>query len=501
MRRDYLNFLRTSQKHYRCYIGDLVAAYGGLPALEKAAQKLRCQGTVPTHPERVLDESNVNLEPKEVSSQQVPRSTQTKALESCYQALVQLGDLSRYRATEISDRYPDWSHATGYYDLAQSVLPSSGLAHNQLAVVALAENNLFRAMYFLFRSLATQEPPQQTEWNLKKAFTIVSQFHGKGKLIRDGATRESGPSSALKGWHLLLVWKCYKGEPFGEHDELETEVISHLVAELNSQGQSKTLRRLVLVNIAAGYCGQVTFTATQSQEARQSYVYFLCLNIRTSLALLRVLEGEANKMKSSTDGEVNLETYELSTTLEKALPEIRLYSSWLLKNDLIMANSTVYPVVNALQSRYWTQMASCLSLVAEVFPAQYLPELDYLLEEDADTIAFGPLDCEETREIWYVDGKLKPEWFTIPEALRSKRQEMLSRVRQFLKVGIMLTFKEVSQVTLLGPIFTPTQVDRTLRLDSIMTKQLFTTKEIGTRIPPQVPWKVSSTPKLYRIRT
>ena len=47
-----------------------------------------------------------------------------KAVLSCYRTLIRLGDLSRYRTTELED--PDkrrWGPAVGYYSLAGEIWP------------------------------------------------------------------------------------------------------------------------------------------------------------------------------------------------------------------------------------------------------------------------------------------------------------------------------------------------------------------------------------------
>lgn len=394
----------------------------------------------------------------------VDQSVRDLVFGSCYRTLVQLGDLCRYRSSAPLEGPPKWFHAIGYYDLARAIFPSSGYALNQLAVIGLQDGNLHRTVYFVYRALSAKEPHPQATVNLNKAFNKISATKDYDQLIRSSADKKNPVSDALARWHLRLVEKCARGKAFVEHDELEREVINHLQLEFKNEQQSNILRRVSLINIAAGqYAEQWFFSESaktldenasdlaveelkeRQDESMQSYIYFLCLNMKVFLTILQTFNGEVQKFKAAASpAGLNLSSLDLSTSFQKVLPELRLYSAWLVKNVSIMTNSIQVEKMDSLQKDFWVLMARCLSSVAETFPVEDLPELIYMLEEDADTVAFEPLDCEETREIWYTNGKLRREWFTIPESLRNVKQEMLSRVRQFLKMGLELAVKEVS---------------------------------------------------------
>ncbi|KAG9968328.1 hypothetical protein KCU78_g24258, partial [Aureobasidium melanogenum] len=109
----YLEFLKDSQRYYRDYIQKLNARFGGIKELERIARQVRSD-PVPK-PSR-----------KPVSPQ-----VQAVVTLSCHQTLIYLGDLFRYRAAERLDKEPDWGPAIGYYALAASLRPESGLAFHQ----------------------------------------------------------------------------------------------------------------------------------------------------------------------------------------------------------------------------------------------------------------------------------------------------------------------------------------------------------------------------------
>lgn len=173
-----------------------------------------------------------------------------RVLLSCHATLIRLGDLSRYRETElVSGKSRNWGPAIGYYDLASIIHPASGASHNQLAVIALADGNHLRATYHLYRALSAQEPRPGSKGNLEIEFKKVLSLWTKGELI---PKEDAGiPGKALTHWFVYLHAQCYKGLDFLEHDELENEVLSQLAVDLKERSLEGTLQKFVLINIAA----------------------------------------------------------------------------------------------------------------------------------------------------------------------------------------------------------------------------------------------------------
>lgn len=195
-------------------------------------------------------------------------------LVSCHQTLVRLGDLSRYRETELTTKDRNWGPATGYYELACAILPSSGASHNQLAVIALTDGNHLRATYHLYRALAVEDPLPTAKGNLEIEFKKILAAWSKGELIvnrpcpsksKKGAAAEGDVGGkALIAWFVRLHAKCYRGQGFAEHDELESEVLNQLAVDLKERSLDATLHKFILINVAAEYSAGVRVQGTYS---------------------------------------------------------------------------------------------------------------------------------------------------------------------------------------------------------------------------------------------
>lgn len=165
-----------------------------------------------------------------------------------------MGDLSRYRETELVVKDHNWGPAIGYYELASAIYPASGASHNQLAIIARVDANHLRATYHLYRALAVQEPPETAMGNLELEFKKIYTAWEKGELIVIRPSQNSqGPGKALVGWFMRLHARCYSGIEFTEHDELESEVLSQLAIDLKERSLEGTLNKFILINIAAEY--------------------------------------------------------------------------------------------------------------------------------------------------------------------------------------------------------------------------------------------------------
>lgn len=190
-------------------------------------------------------------------------------LQSCHSTLIRLGDLSRYRESELVSKDRNWGPAIGYYDLASVINPASGASQNQLAIIALADGNHLRATYHLYRALSAQEPHPTAKGNLEIELRKIMSAWAKRELIRP---EDAGiPGRALTPWFLYLHAKCYKGTDFPEHDELESEVLSQLAVEIRERSLEGTLQKFCLINIAAE-----EFAKIRSIGMHIKHCYYLC---------------------------------------------------------------------------------------------------------------------------------------------------------------------------------------------------------------------------------
>lgn len=229
----YVDFIKTSQFFYRGYIQRLASHFAGMRKLRQIANRL-------------------HLDPLSVDAR-VAVSPEVEHLidMSCHATLLHLGDLSRYRNTlRTKDR--SWKPALGFYELADALVPTDGSAHNQMAVIALAEGDHLDAVYQLYRALAITEPHKLARGNLELEFKkITSAWEKKRPQPKTDSLR------TLVWWFVLLQAKFHEGVDFSTHGELENEVISRLARLLREQSFDATHEKLVLTSIAAGsFSGQ-----------------------------------------------------------------------------------------------------------------------------------------------------------------------------------------------------------------------------------------------------
>lgn len=177
--------------------------------------------------------------------------TRELILDSCHATLVHLGDLSRYRESELRNKERNWGPAIGYYDLASSVMPSSGLPHNQLAVIALKDGHHARALYHLYRAQTVVNPHPSAKGNLDLEFKKILRLQLKNELFPRGGSNTA--ERRVEAWFALLHARCAQGEEWTEHEPMENEVLSQLVVLLKERSLEGLLQRLCLSNIAAEY--------------------------------------------------------------------------------------------------------------------------------------------------------------------------------------------------------------------------------------------------------
>ena len=246
----YLQFIKESLRFYRGHIYRLNITFGGIPELEAVAQQVKNDGS------------------GESSQPSISPELRKKILDSCHSTLIYLGDLSRYRASEKLDKEPDFGPAIGYYGLACTLRPSSGMGHHQQAVVALEQrNNHLRAIYHLYRAMVVDETHPNAAKNLKVEFDKTNTAWDKGELIPKAQPNDSKAAKrTLVGWFVRLHSMCSKGEEMRGYDELEREVLGQLAAEIKQRPLGHTLMRMLMVNIAAQYKATEVFQGMHKSE-------------------------------------------------------------------------------------------------------------------------------------------------------------------------------------------------------------------------------------------
>ena len=232
----YLNFIKDGERFYRQYIHTLNDICGGIPELEAVAQKVKSDG-----------------EGESSRSVALPEQRQ-QVLDSCHRTLIYIGDLLRYRGSAKLDKTPDFGPAIGFYDLACTLRPTSGLGHHQRAVIALEQKHHLRAIYHLYRAIVLEEPHPNAADNLNLEFEKTNAAWDQGALIQKGTPGDPDASkNMLIGWFVRLHSMCFKGQAFRGYDELEREVMGQLAAVLKQRDLGGTVVRMALINMAAQY--------------------------------------------------------------------------------------------------------------------------------------------------------------------------------------------------------------------------------------------------------
>lgn len=171
--------------------------------------------------------------------------------------------MSRYRETELQITGRNWAPATGYYNLATTIKPSSGASHNQLAVIALEDGHHVRVLYHLYRALSVQVPYPKASGNLKTEFKKILDRKRKNQLFPKMA--DKNPGGILEAWFVYLHAKIHTGVSLLEHEELENEVLTNLSVGIKERPLGGLLNKISLTNIAAQH-------HAGNQAAGQSFV-------------------------------------------------------------------------------------------------------------------------------------------------------------------------------------------------------------------------------------
>lgn len=434
--KQYLEFLKDSQRFYREMIQGLNSNFGPIPELQQIARQA----------------ANITRSKADVSP-----DLRHQALLSCHQTLIYLGDLSRYRTTEKLDKDPAWGPAIGYYSLAASLRPSSGLAYHQQSVIAFEEGDHLRATYYLYRSIVVEEPHPNAIANLELEFKRARKAWDTGELRpRPNPQDRNGPRKAMVSWFVRLHSLLYQGYTFPGHDQLETEVMSHLATVIKERPSDGIMLKLCFINFAAQSTAATRFqNSPDHEEFMQAFFFYVRLNLDTFSTLLRTwCEQLADSAGDSTvpANDQDLKSLEprLTELARHALPALRLYSAWLLTNSQVLVSGLGDETNVALVSRFWITYTGCLSLIAQRFPVQMLPEISYLLEEDVDAIAFKPLESDRSNKLWEnaSSGVRKPKF---SQSSRSDPNvEMLARIRELLVDGLLLAVDDAVPVNFDG---------------------------------------------------
>ncbi|KAK6007277.1 hypothetical protein QM012_006285 [Aureobasidium pullulans] len=431
----YLEFLKDSQRYYRDYIQKLNARFGGIQDLERIARQVRSDPV--SKPSRKL----------------VSPQVQAAVILSCHQTLIYLGDLFRYRAAERLDKEPDWGPAIGYYALAASLRPESGLAFHQQSVVAFEQGDFLRSTYYLYRSINVDEPHPNAIPNLELQFKKITTGWQKGDLVPKNSPQDPVASrKALTSWFIRFHSLSYNGEQFAGYDELEREVLSRTITEIKARTLDGILSKMTLINFCAQATAGNQFESKPDQHKfMHSYFFFLRLNVKFFTAILEVYCADLEKHLQEHTKISNL-IDKLTDLARHVLPALRLYSTWLLSNAHIIAARVGDQSLQTAMDHFWHIYAKTLSVMAFNFSFRELDEIPYQLEEDVDAFGLKPLNSDRSRKVWLDDstGQTKAKYNDESTKRLDTKQEMLGRVRELLFDALLLAVDKDVPITFDG---------------------------------------------------
>jgi len=463
-----LNFIKDSQLYYRGFIQRLVSKYGGIPELNAIASNLSLESkklSASTLEDQCADNRTIEL--TAVSASKVPGKLCHAVLLSCHQTLIHLGDLSRYREEVLAKGECNWGPAIGYYDLAGAIYPTSGASHHQLAVIARHGGCHLRVTYHLYRALATDEPFPTARDNLELEIKKIETAQSKGKLLSEATIADSeSPEKATAGLFMLLHSRLYKGSGLSE-EELENKVLTQLATDLKERSMPGVLNKLVLINIAAQDFASVRsqggFTdimidfqqrlTSFADEPRvigymRAFESFLQLNVKALITLLHSLQCELTQPTDDANSS-GLAQPKITASTRRILPALRHYSSWLICNINVLIEYTDQSGLGDLIKVFFGLYASTMTLLASTFDLNSLPLIEYLLEEDEDTIAFKPLrGHNRSRYFEQSSGTLKQKFYTHGVERHHPNVEMLGRIRDLLTDAVALAVRDVGSIIL-----------------------------------------------------
>lgn len=178
-------------------------------------------------------------------------------------------------------------------------------------------------------------------------------------------------------------------------------------------------------------------------------LFFQRINVKTFFTLLQILLADIERFAvedpNSKDAKVGAD--KITVVVRRILPALRHYSSWLLATrGLLVAYKERDTPLSVQITEFWKIYANALTLLASTFDVVNLPEVDYLLEEDEETLGFAPLEREVTsRRYLDANGQRKPRMHDIRMERSHPNIEMLYRIREFVIDGLDLVVGNVWQ--------------------------------------------------------
>lgn len=381
----YTEFIKGSQRFYRAYVERLTANFTNIPKVEAIARRLATEALATQPQKTATDEQRETLE------------------KSCKQCIIRLGDLSRWRETELRPNEWNWGPAKGYYNLALTLDPAEGTCYNQLAVIALNADDHLGAVYYLYRATAAAKPFPTAPDNLKVEFEKVLKIRVEesyGMVDKSDDTIVSTLEKRFLAFHANCFARPYD---FVAFQQRATDILGMITlcfqVEAKTGGFGRFMYRATLINMAAENLAKTGIEkpatlkkltadklAQEIERNCQSYFLFQRFNLMFFQALLKVLARELGE--PAPEGQDLSDLSRLSPAVAKVLPHLRQYSSWLLSHMRELVE-TKYKSSRKLLEHVAKTYAQALNLLRSNIDVFASSQISYLLAEDEQTLSFS----------------------------------------------------------------------------------------------------------------
>lgn len=421
----YLDFIKSSHRFYRGFIQRICSHFSGLGEIYDIARKMHLETLSVDTPVEVDMVQKQNL------------------LRSCHMTLIQCGDLSRYREIELSRKERNWGPAKGYYECAAELDPTSGHSFNQLSVMALADSDHFRALYYIYRTLSIAKPFPTAAGNLALELRKIGS-----KTIPPAGTETKLGAAEVP--FLKLHAMSYAGENPANFRSACDALMMALSDVIRAQPCNKSLKRVCLINIAASHQAlkmiqsPITEMTYNQESLLQTYGMLQSLNASTFTLLLLTCASELRAIsRSAVESAESMvgKSRVMTAVVRRTLPCLRIYAAWLLTDLKTMVGmaelDTEFRIcLNSL----WDAFAACNNEFMAIFPITQLPDIPYLLDEDQDMLHFTPFGPAVSDAYFCtVSGTIKPhrdqvKSLTLVPAERPD-YEMMHRIKHLVTLG------------------------------------------------------------------
>ncbi len=241
--------------------------------------------------------------------------------------------------------------------------------------------------------------------------------------------------------------------------------------------------------------------APESPDIWQSFFFYQRLNVKTMFTLLQILQPELERQVESEDesdlgGARNTGSEQISAVARRVLPGLRHYSSWLTSNAAVLTAQLGDSSLIVQIKELWKIYASTLTLLASTFEVSDLPSIEYLLEEDEDTLGFKPFINDRAKRRYYYQDSIaqKPKWHQNGVERHHPNVEMFGRIRDFLTEGLLLAVDEVRgprglKITIDFLSRTYQSISSRVPLHSPIVKKVCLRKSKQARPATKLPWR------------